>query len=140
MRNVPTRLRRLVIQRARNRCEYCGLSQAGQAATFHIDHIVPLSEAGETALDNLALACVTCSLSKGARQTGIDPQTGTISSIYNPRSQVWSEHFRWENTKLVGLTPIGRATTEALRLNRPVLLAIRGEETHFGRHPPPSDT
>lgn len=35
MTAIPASLRRLVIQRAGDRCEYCGLSQAGQAATFH---------------------------------------------------------------------------------------------------------
>lgn len=39
---IPDDLRQLVIKRAQSRCEYCGLSQHGQAATFHIDHIVPV--------------------------------------------------------------------------------------------------
>ncbi|MHC5594591.1 MAG: HNH endonuclease [Nostoc sp.] len=37
---------RLVIQRAAERCEYCNLSQAGEAATFHIDHITPVVAGG----------------------------------------------------------------------------------------------
>ena len=42
MTNIPAALRRLVIQRANNRCEYCGISQIGQVATFHIDHVIPV--------------------------------------------------------------------------------------------------
>jgi len=59
---ISSSLRRSVIQRARNRCEYCGLSQEGQEAIFHIDHIVPAAAGGPTSLENLALACVSCSL------------------------------------------------------------------------------
>lgn len=50
---IPASLRRLVIQRADNRCEYCGLSQLGQAATFHIDHVIPVVVDGSTTADNL---------------------------------------------------------------------------------------
>lgn len=39
MRHIPSNLRKTVIRRAVNRCEYCRLSQKGQEATFHIDHI-----------------------------------------------------------------------------------------------------
>jgi 5-methylcytosine-specific restriction endonuclease McrA len=64
---VPASLRKRVARRAKHRCEYCGLSQAGQAATFHVDHIVPQVAGGESSLENLALACVYCSLRKGGR-------------------------------------------------------------------------
>jgi hypothetical protein len=41
MKSIPAQLRRQVVLRAGDRCEYCGLAQDGQEATFHIDHIVP---------------------------------------------------------------------------------------------------
>ena len=44
--NVPLPLKRAVFQRAGRRCEYCGLSQAGQEAQFHVDHIHPLADGG----------------------------------------------------------------------------------------------
>lgn len=138
MRRISASLRRLVIERAGNRCEYCGLAQAGQSATFHIDHIVPFAAGGETRANNLALACVSCSLRKSARQTAQDPQTGEEASLYNPRQQRWNEHFLWEDVHVIGLTPIGRATVAALYMNRPIILAIRAEEKLFHRHPPPS--
>lgn len=137
MRSVPEAVRRRVIRRAQGRCEYCGLSQEGQEATFHIDHIIPRAADGRTVPENLALACVSCSLRKPARQTAIDPQSGTEVSLYNPRRDSWHEHFQWEGISLVGQTAIGRATVEALRMNRPLVLAIRGEETALGRHSPP---
>jgi HNH endonuclease len=137
MTSIPVALRRLVIQRSGDRCEYCGLSQTGQVATFHLDHILPEVLGGETTADNLALACVSCSLRKGARQLIMDPVTDQMVSIFHPRQQIWKEHFEWMDTNIVGLTAVGRATIAALSLNRPVMMAIRAEEKVFDRHPPP---
>jgi hypothetical protein len=137
MAAIPASLRRLVIQRSSDRCEYCGISQIGQVATFHIDHIIPAVSGGETTPENLALACVSCSLRKGARQNLEDSKTGEIVSIFNPRKQVWKEHFAWSGVQVVGLTATGRATVQALDLNRATMLAIRAEEELLGRHPPP---
>ena len=123
--------------RAANRCEYCGLSQTSQEAVFHLDHVIPVSAGGETSLDNLALACVSCSLHKGARQFGTDPRTGKLAAIFNPRRDSWRLHFRWSEVEIVGLSPMGRATVAALAMNRLVVLAIRTEEALRGRHPPP---
>jgi HNH endonuclease len=134
--HIPARLRRAVIRRARDRCEYCRLAQSGQAATFHIDHIVPRAAGGRTTSENLALACVTCSRRKGMRQHAIDPQTGVDVPLFHPRQQDWLEHFRWEGVGVVGVTATGRATVEALRMNRDVMLRIRTEEQLLGRHPP----
>ncbi len=137
MRHVPPGMRQAVILRAGNRCEYCGLAQDGQAATFHIDHILPVVAGGETSPANLALACVSCSLRKGARQFAVDPATGAQAPLFNPRRDRWPEHFAWTDTTILGLTPCGRATGELLKLNRPLILAIRAEEKRFHRHPPP---
>jgi hypothetical protein len=137
MTTIPVSLRRSVLQRANDRCEYCSISQVGQVATFHIDHIIPVVAGGETTSDNLALACVSCSLRKGARQELEDLQTGEIVTIFNPRQQNWKEHFRWDGVNVIGLTATGRATVEALDLNRATMLAIRAEEKLLGRHPPP---
>jgi hypothetical protein len=134
---IPAHLRRQVIQRARSRCEYCGLAQAGQEAAFHIDHVVPVHVGGRTALNNLALACVSCSLRKGARQAGTDPQTGAEVPLFSPRGDSWRLHFRWSGVRVVGISPTGRATLIALKFNRPVAQAIRREEAARHRHPPP---
>lgn len=50
---------------------------------------------------------------------------------------MWKEHFRWDGVRVVGLTATGRATINALRMNRAIILAIRAEEEILGRHPPP---
>lgn len=58
-------VRRLrVFERDDWRCRYCG---ARVALSDHIDHVIPLSRGGSDDIDNLAAACVTCNISKGAR-------------------------------------------------------------------------
>ena len=86
-------------------------------------------------MENLALACVTCSLSKGARLSATDPESGLDVRVFNPRHDDWRDHFRWEGVTIAGITAIGRATAEALRMNRPRILEIRAEERVRGRLP-----
>jgi hypothetical protein len=133
---IASRLRAEVVRRAGNRCEYCRLSQAGQEAVFHVDHVVPQSADGPTTADNLALACVSCSLRKWARLSATDPESGEDVPLFNPRTESWAEHFRWEAETVVPLTATGRATVAALAINRPLILAIRREEAVRERHPP----
>jgi 5-methylcytosine-specific restriction endonuclease McrA len=70
---VPVALAKLVRARAGYKCEYCRLPQSSQEAAFHIDHILPQAAGGATVADNLALACVTCSLRKAARTFAYHP-------------------------------------------------------------------
>jgi hypothetical protein len=133
---VSLKLRRLVTSRAHHRCEYCGLSAKGQAATFHVDHIVvPVVAGGSTALENLALACIHCSLRKGARRAAPDPMSGATVPLFHPRHDSWAMNFRWDGVKLIGRTAPGRATVAALDLNSAEHLVIRGFEMQLGRHP-----
>ena len=90
-------------------------------------------------MENLALACVSCSLRKGARQQLKDSETGEVVYIFNPRQQRWNAHFAWNGVEMIGLTATGRATVQALDLNRSTMLAIRAEEELRDRHPPPED-
>jgi hypothetical protein len=107
-------------------CEYCKLRQWSQEATFHIDHIQPRADGGETTEDNLALACVSCSLKKAARIHALDPKSKRFVRLFHPRKDPWSDHFHWaRNWRLVGKTAIGRATIDALAMNRPAILRIR---------------
>jgi hypothetical protein len=69
------------------------LSQDGQEATFHIDHVTPVAHGGQTVPENFALACVSCSFHKAARQMVIDPESGTDAPIYDPRGDDWQNTF-----------------------------------------------
>ena len=133
--HIPLELRRATGARAGHTCEYCHLSQAGQEARFHIDHVVPRSRRGRTGLDNLALSCVSCSLRKAARIAAVDPANGQEAALFSPRTMAWARHFRWDGVVLTGLTPTGRATVVALAMNRPLILTIRQEEEAWGQHP-----
>lgn len=132
---IPSQMRKRFRERANDHCEYCGLSQRGQEATFHVDHIIPVTSGGSTETSNLALACVSCSLRKGAREFAEDPESRELSRLYHPRRDRWSDHFEWHGLLAIGRTSIGRATVAALQMNRSLILAIRQEEAYWNRHP-----
>ena len=123
---------RLVEARATGHCEYCRMHQALQGATFHVEHVLPSSRGGSSNLDNLAWSCPGCNLRKANRTQAPDPHSGTVVSLFNPRTQRWSEHFRFEGYRLVGQTPVGRATVLLLDLNHSRRVLIRQAEELFG--------
>jgi HNH endonuclease len=131
---IPARLVRAVRERANNTCEYCLLPQHSQEATFHVDHVVPRSKGGLTSLNNLALACVTCSLRKAARVLVRDRHSGEHVRLFHPREDDWNEHFRFmPNWRIEGRTAIARATISALGMNRLAIVAIRRRLASLGR-------
>ena len=133
---IPLRLANAVRDRAGDICEYCLLPQELQEATFHVDHVVPLAQKGNTIIANLALACVTCSLRKGARIRVRDPKTKRTVRIFNPRKDPWDRHFRFTaRWRIQGITTIGRATAAALGMNRRQMIAIRRELASMKRFP-----
>ena len=134
---VGQALRRLVAERARNRCEYCQTAQL-IVVEMEVDHITPEAAGGATDLDNLCLTCVGCNGFKLAFQTGTDPETGEEVSLFHPRRQRWDEHFGWgaDGAEVVGLTAAGRATIVRLRMNRDRMVAARRLWVEAGWHPP----
>jgi len=115
---MDDQLRRLVRQRAGNRCEYCHLRQEhDRFHRFHIEHIVPRQHRGGDDVDNLALACHQCNLHKGTNLSSFDPDTNEIVRLFHPRRDRWVDHFKLEGALLVGLTPAGRTTAWLLQMN-----------------------
>lgn len=135
---VPASLRREVAQRAQQLCEYCRCPEAFSPDSFTIDHIQPRQLGGATTLENLAWACFGCNGRKFTRTAFPDLLTGETVPLFNPRSQIWDEHFAWSEdaTQLIGRTPCGRATVEALALNRPGVLLPWRLLASAGLHPP----
>jgi len=132
------KLRRMTIARAQGCCEYC-LSQARYSThSFVIEHIVPRSRGGRTVESNLALACQGCNNHKYTKTRARDPLTKRLAQVFHPRKHRWAEHFTWsaDYTVLIGLTATGRATVEALQLNRPEVVNLRRVLLAFGEHPP----
>jgi hypothetical protein len=78
-----------------------------------------------------------CNRHKAKRQTATDPITQKVVPLFHPQLQQWKDHFFWskEGTEIEGLTPIGRATISALKMNRSQLIRIRGMWVKMGIHP-----
>lgn len=135
---IPVDLQRQIRDRFLNCCAYCYTAEVLTVTTFEFEHIIPRSAGGETVFENLCLACPSCNRYKATRQTAVDPITGESVSLFHPQRQVWEEHFRWNDdaTEIIGLTPVGRATISALKMNRPQLTRVRGMWVKMGEHPP----
>jgi len=111
----------LVRRRSAGVCEYCHHPRP----PYQFEHVVAIQHRGETEPDNLALACLRCNLNKGPNLSAIDPDSGAIVPLFNPRTQVWRAHFCWDGPLLIGITPFGRATIEVLDINSVTRVAAR---------------
>jgi hypothetical protein len=92
-----------------------------------VDHVLPRALGGSDTPDNLCAACYRCNEYRGAKTHDIDPLTGALTPLFNPRTQIWRAHLAWANggSHIVGLTPTGRATVRALRLNNEYVVEAR---------------
>ena len=88
-------LKEEVRKRANFLCEYCHTSEQWQYVRFTLDHVLPLESGGGGDLENLALACFHCNRRKSNKSAAIDPESGSLVALFNPRTQLWSEHFFW---------------------------------------------
>ena len=121
-------LREVVRVRAGNRCEYCRVRQEHVPfALLQIEHVRPKKHGGDDSVENLALACNRCNLSKGPNLAGIDPETRTAALLFNPREQRWEEHLAHRGALIEGLTPTGRATVRVLNMNERHRVQLREE-------------
>jgi len=135
---VSKELRERVAEQAMYRCGYCLSAQAIVGAPMEIDHLIPESLGGLTEESNLWLACSLCNDCKSNRIAAVDPATGEVVRLFDPRRQTWTEHFRWtpSGDEIIGLTAPGRATVAALQLNRATLVESRRLWAFVGWHPP----
>lgn len=135
---LSKKLRQNVAERALHCCEYCQSQARFATQAFSVEHIKPRSLGGDMALDNLALACQGCNAHKYTKTEAYDHVTQQLAILYNPRQQLWYEHFQWnyDFTLIIGISPTGRATVDALRLNRDSLVNLRHILYQAGNHPP----
>ena len=126
---IPTRisaaLRREVRERAGKRCEYCLLAESESFFPHEPDHLIARKHGGETVSANLALACFDCNRFKGSDIASVDPFTGDLVALFNPRKQAWSDHFMTRGSVIVPLTAVGRVTEKLLQLNLGSRVQIR---------------
>ena len=122
---MDTTTREAVRRRAGERCEYCRLRQAHSDLKHHVEHIMARQHGGSDHADNLALACHRCNLHKGPNLTGVDLPTGQVVSLFIPRRDRWSDHFAFEDARIIGITAVGRATVQVLSMNDARRLELR---------------
>ncbi|MFT5195137.1 MAG: hypothetical protein ACI9EW_003104 [Cellvibrionaceae bacterium] len=127
-----------VRKRANGLCEYCRSPEMFSTELFSVEHIVPVALDGKTELDNLALACMRCNGHKYIKIDATDPVSGKRASLFHPRNDLWQDHFDWSGDflEVIGMTPVGRGTVEALKLNRPHVQNLRRALFAIGEHPP----
>ena len=112
------------------------MHQSLQGATFHLEHVVPESLGGSSEIDNLALACPSCNLHKADRLFVELVGEDKMVPLFNPRRDLWTVHFEWDDYQIAGKTAIGKATISALYLNHERRVKIRMAEQLFGLFPP----
>jgi hypothetical protein len=117
--------RQHVRRRAGERCEYCHLPQTGHEERFSIDHVRARVHDGPDTKDNLALCCLRCNLHKGTNLSGIEPLSGAVTTLFDPRAQRWEEHFEMNGPIIAGKTACGRATIAVLKMNAPERVRLR---------------
>ncbi len=108
--------RRLVIERAGRRCEYCLVHEDNAGYPHQIDHIISRKHGGSSGIGNLAYACVLCNRYKGSDIASID-RSGHTVRFFDPRRDICDEHFKLNGPVLQPLTSAGEVAAKVLRLN-----------------------
>lgn len=139
--SVSASTRKKVEKRAEKLCEYCKSPQELSSDPFSIEHIFPISKGGTNDLENLALACQGCNGHKSTKTEAFDEIGQRTSNFYNPRKDIWDEHFVWSEdfTEIIGKTAKGRVTIKSLKLNRQTVMNLREILVLAGEHPPNAD-
>ena len=132
---ISAALRREVRERAGERCEYCLLAESQAFFPHEPDHLIALKHGGETTSANLALACFDCNRFKGSDIASLDPITGKLVALFNPRTQRWTDHFELRGGVIVPLTEVGRVTEKLLQLNLGSRVEVRERLAAIGAYP-----
>jgi hypothetical protein len=138
MTYIPAALRREVIRRAGNCCEYCKVSQEDRVMPYEVDHVIAEKHGGPSESDNLSWSCYLCNGYKGSDVASIDwDGSGQLTPLFNPRQQAWEDQFQLDREQglIIPLTPEGRVTVSLLRLNSEEHIRSRGLLIQLGRYP-----
>lgn len=132
------KLRPRLVTQARYRCGYCQTQEQVSGVPLTVEHIIPTTLGGTDLEENLWMSCRLCNEAKGIQVEEFDQATNSVVPLFNPRTQVWSEHFRWreDGVVIIGQTAIGRVTVTALLLNSTLRLKSRTLWVEAGWHPP----
>jgi hypothetical protein len=132
---INATLRRLVAARAENLCEYCLIHEEDSFFGCEVDHIISEKHGGQTEANNLAYACAFCNRSKGSDVGSIVQGTGIFVRFFNPRRDLWTEHFVLNGVTIHTLSDIGEVTAYILDFNNVERLFERQTLQDIGRYP-----
>lgn len=130
---ISAELRQAVASRANSFCEYCLIAEADTFYGCEVDHIISLKHGGASELNNLAYACAPCNRAKGSDIGSISP-AGEFTRFFNPRADIWDEHFRLGGATIQPLTTIGEVTSRILGFNDSARIHEREELIRFGKY------
>jgi hypothetical protein len=118
--------RAAVRQRAGDCCEYSRLRQSDfPFSRFQIERIIAQQHGGGDEQDNLVLACDRCNVHTGPNLSDVEPVGGQVVRLFDPRRDIWDEHFLRNGPYLAGRTPTGRSTVSVLKMNEPARVELR---------------
>ena len=132
---VSAEVRSSVAERAGNVCEYCLIAAEDSYYRHQVEHIISLKHGGSSEVENLALSCVFCNRNKGSDIGSVVANSTDFVRFYNPRTDIWSEHFRLSDVVIEPLTKIGEATVRILQINHEDKMLERVILGRFGRYP-----
>jgi 5-methylcytosine-specific restriction endonuclease McrA len=116
-RYISESLKKSVIQRANYCCEYCLMENDVSFIPHQIDHVISLKHEGDTSLENLAYSCFSCNNNKGSDIGTMLLPNKIFIRLFNPRIDIWNEHFEIENGVIYAKTNIAQATVKVLKMN-----------------------
>jgi 5-methylcytosine-specific restriction endonuclease McrA len=116
-RYISESLKKSVIQRANYCCEYCLMENDVSFIPHQIDHVISLKHEGDTSLENLAYSCFSCNNNKGSDIGTMLLPNKIFIRLFNPRIDIWNEHFEIENGVIYAKTIIAQATVKVLKMN-----------------------
>src|SRR5262249_9068504 len=132
---LPVSLRKLIRERAALRCEYCLLAEDNALLPHEPDHVIAVKHGGLTEAANLALACFDCNRYKGSDIASLDPETGFLTPLFNPRVDDGREQFATGGGVSAPRTVRARVTAALLRLNLAARVEVRRELAELDRWP-----
>jgi len=127
MSYIPKAFRLFVSHRAAFRCEYCKVPDLGFAFPFQIDHIRAIKHNGLTVLSNLAYCCPDCNRYKGTDPGSYLDESTAIIRFYNPRTDIWEDHFVIDDGIIYPKTQEGNVTVHIFQFNLPERIIYRQE-------------
>lgn len=136
--SVSDSLRKRVREAAYNRCGYCQIPGEYVYAPMEIDHLLPIAAGGTDDEANLWIACPWCNSYKHDQTEARDAVSNEIVRLYNPRTDVWGDHFAFDEhdkARILGISMIGRVTAAALRFNNDDALNFRRLLVRLGLYP-----